>query len=699
MTRRKSSLIIMNTSQLCKQIANVVRRKTGADRKGRGRVRSSRLGMERFEDRRMMTVAFYSLPDHFLAVDQGFDTNTDTTYLVGAMNQQTDSPIATLVTSVDLETFQVDELIGLGPGTQVGGISSDGVRIAGVSKSPGTISVGEGTTWLSSAPDSPTGIGLVPGNPATSVAISAWSGGVVGDQGGIQDGIVWTPTGGLVVLPDGGGLSTAVDVSVNGDTSVGFASSIVLGSVGAAYWDSTGFHALPTPSGDPGVANAISPIAEFIGGNIAFFDPATFDGGLQATVWTLVDSSYEPTLLTWSDGSRVRGSVVDVSDSGYAVVSLSSGGAAIYHADVGVLSLADFVALHGDGMQLPDPNVVPVAISDVADGVIQIAFETLIIKVDVNDGITTVEGTEGSDNITQHIAAGESLRIHGNGGNDRITVFVDGPGATLIVDGGTGDDHIVVYNRAADSSLQIVGGEGDETVSLHSTNASDAAIDVDLGGGADTFMSYVIQSPGIASFVDMGSGDDAVYNHVRESDSSVLGFDLGEGTDRFSSYVFYSTNVSAGVFGAGGDARVSHFAYASPGFVQATVLGEGNHRVTNYAYYSNGGRNAVSVGGGRSIVYDYVFASDDVHGVYDFGDGRSVFTGYAMRSNRVTHEVFASSAQTRSRGFAIGSLDYSVTRRDLHSELSTDPVGVLDAVFAEVGTLRLGFAIGIELNI
>ncbi|TWU05980.1 hypothetical protein Pla52n_16960 [Stieleria varia] len=467
MTRRKSSLIIMNTSQLCKQIANVVRRKTGADRKGRGRVRSSRLGMERFEDRRMMTVAFYSLPDHFVAVDQGFDTNTDMTYLVGSMNQQTDSPIATLVTSVDLETFQVDELIGLGPDTQVFGVSPDGSRIAGVSKSPGSFDVGEGTTWLSSAPDSPTGIGFVPGNPATSVAISAWSGGVVGDQGGVQDGIVWTPSGGLAVLPDGGGLSSVVDVSVNGDTSVGFASSIVVGSAGAAYWDSTGFHALPTPNGDTSQAIAISPNVNFIGGNIAFFDPATFDGGLQATVWTLVDSSYEPTLLTWSDGSRVRGSVVDVSDSGYAVVSLSSGGAAIYHADVGVLSLADFVALHGDGMQLPDPNVVPVAISDVADGVIQIAFETLIIKVDVNDGITTVEGTEGSDNITQHIAAGESLRIHGNGGNDRITVFVDGPGATLIVDGGTGDDDIVVYNRAADSSLQIVGGEGDETVSLH----------------------------------------------------------------------------------------------------------------------------------------------------------------------------------------------------------------------------------------
>ena len=48
---------------------------------------------------------------------------------------------------------------------------------------------------------------------------------------------------------------------------------------------------------------------------------------------------YEQTLLTWPDGSRVTGRVTGNTDSGYALISLADGGAAIYHEDFGVLTL------------------------------------------------------------------------------------------------------------------------------------------------------------------------------------------------------------------------------------------------------------------------------------------------------------------------------------------------------------------------
>ncbi|MEO8495683.1 MAG: hypothetical protein ABI614_11475 [Planctomycetota bacterium] len=107
-------------------------------------------------------------------VDMGFNPDTGEVVLVGTE----DSGVAKVFklnaarTAISSET-----LVGLGLDTQVLGISSDGTRIAGVSKSPESVDVGEGTTWLSSAPDSPVGIGFVSGKPKTSTALGAWNGG------------------------------------------------------------------------------------------------------------------------------------------------------------------------------------------------------------------------------------------------------------------------------------------------------------------------------------------------------------------------------------------------------------------------------------------------------------------------------------------------------------------------------------------
>ena len=91
-----------------------------------------------------------------------------------------------------VQTIASAELVGLCLSTQVFGISPEGMRIAGVSKSPRSVNIGEGTTWLNDAPDSPAGIGLPISGFQSSLALGAWSEGVVGSQKGSQDAVIWS---------------------------------------------------------------------------------------------------------------------------------------------------------------------------------------------------------------------------------------------------------------------------------------------------------------------------------------------------------------------------------------------------------------------------------------------------------------------------------------------------------------------------
>ncbi len=107
--------------------------------------------LERLEERVCLSaVGFFALADGFTAVDQGYDSMTETTYIVGQQLQAENSETAMLARSQDLLSFQMDELVGLGPDTQVFGISADGSMVAGISKSPASVGAGEGTVWFSS---------------------------------------------------------------------------------------------------------------------------------------------------------------------------------------------------------------------------------------------------------------------------------------------------------------------------------------------------------------------------------------------------------------------------------------------------------------------------------------------------------------------------------------------------------------------
>ena len=66
------------------------------------------------------------------------------------------------------------------------GISSDGSRVTGLSNFNGLTNF-EATTWLSSSPGSGFGLGFGGSSSQRSIGIGAWSGGVVGGNGGAED--------------------------------------------------------------------------------------------------------------------------------------------------------------------------------------------------------------------------------------------------------------------------------------------------------------------------------------------------------------------------------------------------------------------------------------------------------------------------------------------------------------------------------
>ena len=241
-----------------------------------------------------------NLGDGINLADIGIDPLTDELVFVGSEEEAGADVAKVFRLSSDRATLSSETLVGLGPNTQARGISSDGSRIAGVSESPSSIDVGEGTTWLSSAPSSPIGVGF--SNPLVNIspANAAWSGGVVGSDGGSADAYRWTPDNGTEILPDFVAGSTAFDVSNDGSFVVGFSQDF--GAVnGATYWDGSGINQLDDPFGISSQANAVSPNAEFVGGEVDFFDPLTFETGTQAAVWSSVDAIFGLELLTIED--------------------------------------------------------------------------------------------------------------------------------------------------------------------------------------------------------------------------------------------------------------------------------------------------------------------------------------------------------------------------------------------------------------
>ena len=151
-----------------------------------------------------------SFSEGVIAVGQGYDPSTDTTYIVGQLT--TDGEVEQIVASSQgLGEFSSEVLAGL-PGfseTTVSDISSDGSSISGFTQQLWTDPNNfQGLFWDSNDPSSVAEIGSLLSDRPTSQGLGAFKGGAVGQQGGSADAIVYTDDGGLIALEDG--LNTSV---------------------------------------------------------------------------------------------------------------------------------------------------------------------------------------------------------------------------------------------------------------------------------------------------------------------------------------------------------------------------------------------------------------------------------------------------------------------------------------------------------
>lgn len=563
----------------------------------------------------------------FTAVDLGLNAITNEIVIVG-MNADSATPEVTITS--DMTTFNTHELIGLGPDPQVFGVSEDGTRIAGVSKSPGSIDVGEGTTWMTSAPDQPIGTGFFPVGDPISAANDAFPGGTVGLFNGGQGGFVWTTSDGLVPLA---GHQTsnaeAVDVTMDGGIQVGF-STIVIGAGGATYWDADGIHALPDPFGQSSGATSVSPNGDFIGGDVFEF-VSPFEVYRHASMW---DADRNLTMLKWADGTSVQGVVVDVTNSGYGLIELATGGGAIAHPDGNVELLTDFVPRMGDGTQLSDPNDVPVAISEDANGDFYIAFESFLVRLpEVISPIRVISGTDGDDDLRVTLATDEVVHVSLFDGNDKVVVFADGDLAELVIDSDAGSKSVTVYTRGDGFSFQMLGGIGTEHVRILASDADNGIYDVATGEGGGSYRLYLNGSDNTTSLFVAGGGHDQYRATVLNSDDSTLVADLGEGQNNGRALIYGGTNVRSAIRSGGDNASIVQTAMRTTGAELNSVAGDGNHRIYHRNLFTRDIVSSIAAGEGRSRLYDLSVYSTGVAGAIYADKGKSSVRVTALRSS------------------------------------------------------------------
>ena len=237
------------------------------------------------------SVSILEAPSNYVFIDMGYDMLNDEVAIVGDVVEGSENLPTVFELNASQDGFTAQTLANLPGATErasVRGISSDASRIAGLSSSTDSLNF-EGTTWLRSEPSNPTGIGFTLNSPVNnSIAIGAWSDGVVGDSGGQNRPIIWDEVNGTQeLLGSGIAIAQAQDVSSNGQIVVGFSTHEVFDGA-AYYWDSTGINRLDDSiEGHTLIASrahVISPNGNYIGGDISAID-ASGNFKLYAVVW------------------------------------------------------------------------------------------------------------------------------------------------------------------------------------------------------------------------------------------------------------------------------------------------------------------------------------------------------------------------------------------------------------------------------
>ena len=171
----------------------------------------------------------------------------------------------------------------------------------------------------------------------------------------------------------------------------------------------------------------------------------------------------------------------------------------------------------------PDGSVNIVPINDTTINDLSEPF-TLVNGI----GFANFQMGAGDDSVEiSNIQMSEIFTIHGEEGNDRITI--DGINAQrLIVNAGIGNDVLEFHNTYSRSDIRIQGNLGDDTVSITSM-AADQDLHLFTGPGNDTIAIDDLGTPETVN-VSSGSGNDivAVTGHFYTKKTN---FNLGAGDD------------------------------------------------------------------------------------------------------------------------------------------------------------------------
>lgn len=168
-------------------------------------------------------------------------------------------------------------------------------------------------------------------------------------------------------------------------------------------------------------------------------------------------------------------------------------------------------------------------------------------------GTADVFSGTGNDKVT--LAAYSRNTVHGEDGNDQITILGSGDGSATLT-GGLGDDTVTVIGSSADalSSLNVDVGAGNDSIDATVLTQLGSVVSLLGGDGNDVITFKVAASngnPGLA-FVNGGTGNDlitALGTEGNDFDTSFI-FDAGWGDDTVNGFVDGSDLIELHATGA-----------------------------------------------------------------------------------------------------------------------------------------------------
>ena len=152
-------------------------------------------------------------------------------------------------------------------------------------------------------------------------------------------------------------------------------------------------------------------------------------------------------------------------------------------------SKADVISIREDGFGHAPGEVT---VYDGTTGVTYLATGITAINANMNGGNDRVDFTGST----------VGANIHGNGGDDSLSVDDEGSGSST-VSGDAGKDSISVLHG---NNTQVFGGDGDDKIYLN-TDGDGGTTNTDAGGGNDVITTY-----GGANTINGGAGTDTLIN-------------------------------------------------------------------------------------------------------------------------------------------------------------------------------------------